>query len=907
LFPPGPFLAPSSGAGEFYAAIPKSQEKARPCIEPARPYIPHRSAEGDVIDGCVPPARGRHEPGLVRPALRWVLLLATAILVAPPASARPLASLDLVLLGVFLTSSLILALLPRHLRRGPRLDYAIVIVDTCLVSTALFHAGVDNGRFVTVFFLVLFLAALGADLPRLVAGCTLVAGLYMYLVAETSIAGGLVMLLTRLPFLYVVALYYGHVALEVRARDERQRRTEREKEELQAFLEITAATNSTLDLHQVLYVVSQRVAHMVKAQRCSILQVDEAACRCRVLASSDDPGINDLTIDLRKYPEVRLAIETRRPVVINDIASERILDGVRDSIARLGFEAMLVLPLMHGESLLGMLFLRAARDGRPFASEEIASCQVVANASANALRNAMLHDEMRAEVRRRREASEKLQNILDHSPDLIGSVDAAGRISEFSRGGEILLGLERDETIGHRLDEFFPEPEAQARFGRLLRSGEPLRNFETRVRHRDGGLRDALVAASPLRDEAGSASPCGAVFIVQNITELKAARGHLVQAEKLTALGEVVSGVAHELNNPLSGVLGYAQLLMRGPMEGRQQRALERIFDSAMRCQKIVQNLLAFSRRYPSEKRYLGLNGLVEKTLDLKEFDLKVSRIRVERNFQEDLPRTMLDFNQTQQVLLNLINNAQQAMAAHRGGGTLTLMTRDIGGMIQLRVTDDGPGIPRDNLPRIFDPFFTTKPVGEGTGLGLSISYGIIRDHGGRIWAESEPGRGTTMVVELPVRREAPLQETLDTPVATALPATPRPLRVLAVDDEPVILDLLVDVLSGAHHSVDTAATGQEALRKIERDRYDLILLDLKIPDTDGRRVFETICERWPALRDRVVFASGDTVHAGTRAFVEWSGRPCIEKPFRLETLAEILAETSRRAGEDPGRTGTAG
>jgi CheY-like chemotaxis protein len=295
----------------------------------------------------------------------------------------------------------------------------------------------------------------------------------------------------------------------------------------------------------------------------------------------------------------------------------------------------------------------------------------------------------------------------------------------------------------------------------------------------------------------------------------------------------------------------------------------------------------------------------VEKTLDLKEYDLKVSRIAVVRNLQEDLPRTMLDFNQTQQVLLNLVNNAQQAMASHRGGGTLTIMTRDIGGMIQLRVSDDGPGIPRENLPRIFDPFFTTKPVGEGTGLGLSISYGIVRDHGGRIWAESEPGRGTTMVVEFPVRRDAGLQEGGERPAEAGIPSAVRPLRVLVVDDEPVILDLLVDVLSGAHHSVDTAACGQEALRKLDRGRYDLILLDFKMPDLDGRRIFESICERWPDLKERIVFASGDTVHPGTRAFLERTGRPCIEKPFRLEVLAEILAAASQRSAEGLRPTGT--
>jgi CheY-like chemotaxis protein len=350
--------------------------------------------------------------------------------------------------------------------------------------------------------------------------------------------------------------------------------------------------------------------------------------------------------------------------------------------------------------------------------------------------------------------------------------------------------------------------------------------------------------------------------------------------------------VAHELNNPLAGVLGYAQLLMRDEMDGRQKRATERILDSALRCQKIVQNLLAFSRRYPSEKRYLGLNGLVEKALDLKEYDLRANRIRVVRNLQEDLPRTMLDFNQVQQVLLNLIHNAQQAMTAHRGEGTLTVMTRDVGGALQLRIIDDGPGIARDALPRIFDPFFTTKPVGEGTGLGLSISYGIVRDHGGRIWAESEPGRGATLVVEVPIRRDAAAPETSDESPATEPPAG-RTLRLLAIDDEPVILDLLVDVLSAAHHQVDTASGGQEALRKLEKGGYDLVLLDLKMPDIDGRKVFEIITQRWPHLRSRVVFASGDTVHPATRAFVEWSGRPCLEKPFRLERLEALLLEVA--------------
>jgi CheY-like chemotaxis protein/anti-sigma regulatory factor (Ser/Thr protein kinase) len=367
-----------------------------------------------------------------------------------------------------------------------------------------------------------------------------------------------------------------------------------------------------------------------------------------------------------------------------------------------------------------------------------------------------------------------------------------------------------------------------------------------------------------------------------------------VQAEKLTALGEVVSGVAHELNNPLAGVLGYAQLLMRGPMEGRHQRSVERILDAALRCQKIVQNLLAFSRRSPSEKRSLGLNGLVDKALDLKEYDLRTAQIEVVRDLEPDLPKTMLDFNQMQQVLLNLIQNAQYAMARHRGKGRLVLRTRHRGSVVELRVEDDGPGIAREHLARIFDPFFTTKPIGEGTGLGLSISYGIVRDHGGRIWAESDPGRGTTLVVEVPVRQEAglPQPEPAVGGPLDELERLRRPLRILVVDDEPILLDLFVDALAG-RHSVDTAGSGAEALRKLEQRSYDVVLLDLKMPGVDGRQVYETMRTRWPAQAERVVFASGDTVHPETRTFIAGTGRPCVDKPFRLEALAAALDEAA--------------
>ncbi|HXH27541.1 MAG TPA: ATP-binding protein, partial [Candidatus Polarisedimenticolia bacterium] len=628
----------------------------------------------------------------------------------------------------------------------------------------------------------------------------------------------------------------------------------------------------------------------VNALRCSILTVDETAGFCRVLASSDDPALSGLSLELHKYPEVREALRTRQAVVIDDVGRSPLLDPVRNKLEELGYHSIVVIPLVHQQTLLGMLFLRAARADRPFSASEIAACQVIANASANALRNAMLFEEARIEMRSRRETAEQLQSILDHSPDLIVTTDLEGRLTEFSGGGRSLLGWDRREALGRSILELHPEKPARERLERLLRQGAPMRDFETVIRARDGSLRDVMITAALLRDEAGH--PAGTVGIIKNISDLKTAQRHLVQAEKLSAVGEVVSGVAHELNNPLAGVLGYAQLLMGGPIEGHQKRSVERILESAMRCQKIVQNLLAFARRHPSEKRYLELNGIIDRTLDLKAYQLRVNNLRVDKRLDPALPRTMLDFNQIQQVLLNVINNAQHAVGQGRGEGTLTVRTTAQDGRILLEVGDDGPGIASDVLGRIFDPFFTTKPVGEGTGLGLSVSYGIVKDHGGRIWAESAAGRGTTILIELPVVADASDPEPDRLP-ASDDPAPTRPLAILAVDDEAVILDLVVDALGRDGHRVDTASSGREALHKLEHGAYDILLLDLKMPEMDGRQLFAEIRERWPAAARRVIFASGDTIHPETRRFIDTCGRPCLDKPFKLEALAAVIAATA--------------
>lgn len=832
----------------------------------------------------------------VRLALRWMLILVTALLLSPPSlQVPPPGGFVVLLLLFFAASNVALSFLPEARFRAGSLEQVMVVADTFLVSLGLFHAGLWGVHLPLVFFLILLLTALGADLGRTLIGATLVSVIYVYLIPGGP-AGPQEMtaLLLRVPFFYGVALYYGYLVSQARAEKHRARQEGYVRRELATFAEISSATTSTLDLEEVLYVIVQRTATLLEARRCSILKVEEGTDRCTVLASSDDRNVHNLVLDLSKYPEVRRAIETRKPVVIEDVAREPALSVACEKLEQLGFHSMIVLPLTYRENLLGMLFLRAARTERVFSSEQIRICEVIANASVNAIQNALLYEKICSEARRHRETSLKLQNILDHFPDLIYATDVAGRLTEFSRGGEVLLGYRREELLGRPCTTLYSGPPGRTQIEALIQDGRPMDSIETMVLHRDGSERDVLVTASPVRDENGN--PCGTVGIIKDISVLKAARRQLVQAEKLSAVGEVVSGVAHELNNPLTAVLGFAQLLMGGPIHSQPRKWAERIFEAALRCQNIVRDLLTFSRCHEHERRYLGLNGIVEKTVDMKAYQLQVDGIRVVNKLDSSLPKTMLNFNQVQQVLMNLINNAQQALASRGKGGTLSFTTFVRGGAIVLEVADDGPGMPPEVLGRIFEPFFTTKPVGQGTGLGLSVSYGIIRDHGGRIWADSHMGRGTKFAIELPIREERPADEpTIGAEKERGLPG--RSLKVLAVDDETNILDLLVDAFVSEGHSIDTASSGQQALRKLESGSYDVVLLDLRMPAQDGRQLFTTIRKRWPEMSRRVIFATGDTAHPDSRRFIEESGRPCVEKPFKLETLAAAFAAVANGAG----------
>ncbi|HET6615387.1 MAG TPA: ATP-binding protein [Dehalococcoidia bacterium] len=364
----------------------------------------------------------------------------------------------------------------------------------------------------------------------------------------------------------------------------------------------------------------------------------------------------------------------------------------------------------------------------------------------------------------------------------------------------------------------------------------------------------------------------------------------LLQSEKMSSVGQLVSGVAHELNNPLTGIMGFAQLLLLRELDDTARRQVETIYAEAERASKIVSNLLTFARRRKAQKESANLNTLIDRVLELRNYDLRVRNIDIALDMDPDLPETMLDTNQVQQVLLNIIINAEQAMRSEGGEGRLRISTRAQRGAVVASFADSGPGMSAETLRRIFDPFFTTKDAGEGTGLGLTISYGIIEDHGGRIWAESEPGRGTTFLIELPMLSAGNARAEPEAPSPPASPEAPRAgRRVLVVDDEDSIKELLTNVLEMDHHEVVLASNGREALDLVRSQPFDLIVSDVKMPIMGGAELYQRLRDEGHPLASRLIFVTGDTVAAETRAFLQGVPNPVLSKPFRLRDVRETV------------------
>lgn len=503
----------------------------------------------------------------------------------------------------------------------------------------------------------------------------------------------------------------------------------------------------------------------------------------------------------------------------------------------------------------------------------------------------------RAEARWRLVDAE-LRSVLDCVPIGIILFDPSGRVRFSSaRFGEIfgldvrdLASIENAGQLEELIARRFRNPKSfAAPWKSFLRgAGEPGHDELEIMRP----TRRVLERFSrPVLGADGRA--VGWLELLSDVTGERQIQSKMLQTEKMAALGQLVSGIAHELNNPLTAIMGYAQLLLGHGLAPAQLSEAGKVYHEAERARRIVKNLLYFARENKPERTRVDLNEIIERTLALRSYELKVENIVVECDLAPGLPQTMADPYQLQQVVLNLVVNAEQALLEGRGQGHIRIRTshvvQGVGSRaehrILLEVSDDGPGIPPEIASRIFDPFFTSKPPGVGTGLGLSIVYGIVHQHGGEVTFESQPGAGAKFVVELPVVVAQAPDRAPALPLSGGRTAAVAAGRVLVVEDEPTIAQLIVDVLREEGHQVEAVLDSQEGLTRLSRRRYDLVICDLRMPRLDGPAFYDALVRAGSPVRNRILFITGDMLAPRTTQFLESRRLPYLAKPFLVEEL----------------------
>ncbi len=509
--------------------------------------------------------------------------------------------------------------------------------------------------------------------------------------------------------------------------------------------------------------------------------------------------------------------------------------------------------------------------------------------------------------RRLHQQQEFARRLIDSFPDLIFVLDNAASYTFVSPRVVEVLGFEpeeiRETELGARTH---PEDRGalRAMYDEILAGRETFASVEARVRNKKGDWRRLRFHFSPLFDEMDKID--GVIISGRDVTDLKRLEEQLIQAEKLAAMGQMLAGVAHELNNPLTAILGVTELLReRSGVDETMLRQLELTHRQARRAARIVQNLLEFSRPASPQKKPLDVNVLIERTLQLQEHSLRRNQIDVHFQPQPGLPAVIGDGNQLIQVLLNLVTNAEQAIREVRDAGHIHIRVAARAGRIAVTVEDDGVGIRPEALPRIFDPFYTTKRPGGGTGLGLSICMSIIREHGGTLDAKALPTGGSIFTLDLPILAEPDAVQTVVALPGVSANTLSIPSRndhkdvqncaVLVIDDEESIRMLLEEGLSACGLRVDCAGDAEAAATLLAARSYDVLLCDLNLTrpgggKVSGRDVVDQVLAVVGPEKPSVIFMTGDLVEAKSSAAGSSETR-FLQKPFRISDVLTIVQE----------------
>ncbi len=668
-----------------------------------------------------------------------------------------------------------------------------------------------------------------------------------------------------------------------RSDEERRRATDelnRRLSELFSLQELSYILSESLQLERIIEQVVRYAVRFLDARGALVALQGDGAEPIRVAAA--DGTLTDLRGQIVPPDDAGL--------VARSLGRER-FELVRDSaggptrlLGDLEAGSAASVPLRAHGVVVGTLVVTDPRGGS-FAPEDIRLLSTVATHAAVVIANARFFEMVRR-------AKEQWETAFDALSEGIAVVDEAGRVRRANRSLAEMLGGPLPKLIGaHLCHALLGESEA------LMSLLEEARRDE----HPPPLVARSDVLGRTLRINAARIATTtpeqSVVVLVEDVTDQQAMESQLIQSEKLVAVGQLVSGVAHELNNPLTSIAGLSEFLLEQKELGQKDRGhLKVIHEQADRAGRIVRNLLTFARKGPAERSFVDLNELLNRTLMLMSYDLRLRDIEVAKDLAADLPGVLGDRHALQQVVLNLISNAAQAVSDNPPERPRSVSVRTwLDGAVHLRITDSGPGISPEVQAQLFTPFFTTKEPGQGTGLGLSISYSIVEAHGGRITVEEPPPEGgASFRVDLPAA--LPPEEATARIPEVAAPARgrrakPEPSQqraILVVDDDPAIQRVVQALFGREGHLVEVATDAAHGLALVAERSYDLIIADARVAGK-GRLFVEELLDRDPTLKDRTLVATGD-VRPTTERALERLGLRYVRKPFNLRDLRDEAA-----------------
>jgi two-component system NtrC family sensor kinase len=492
--------------------------------------------------------------------------------------------------------------------------------------------------------------------------------------------------------------------------------------------------------------------------------------------------------------------------------------------------------------------------------------------------------------------------IVAAALDCIIAIDEAGHIIEFNPAAEATFGYRRTEALGRSIAELVVPPALRQQhldgFERYIKGGEPRilgRRVDIEAMRANGEVFPVELTITEVRLPERRLFTAHLRDLSQkraNEAEILRQREALQQSEKMAAVGSLLAGVAHELNNPLSIVIGNAQMLTdtASTLSPELDARAQRVQAAAERCGRIVRSFLAMARRRERQERPVALHELIDGPLEMLAYGLRAAGIEVTIDIPEGLPPLLCDPDQMQQVLINLLTNARQALEGHPAPRRVRIVARTTGNWTLLEIADNGPGVAQSIRARVFDPFFTTKPPGAGSGIGLGLSRGIVEAHGGTLSLEPAGGSGARFLIRLPMGK---VSEPLSAVAADAAHRgdADRGSSVLIIDDEVEVARLLSELLDGQGFRCEMAHDGAAAQAKLRQRDYDAILCDLRMPEVDGPALFAWLGETKPHLRQRIAFVTADALGAAGSDFLAHANRPILEKPFLPGELRRLMGE----------------